>query len=259
LTIAAYSPTGFVSDTKFLPEDTCPVSHSTALSYNTGYVQSQLIAEAIAWNTIDNGLPITIYCPGFVLGDSRTGACNPDDFISRVFTSCMELGSYLLLQSQRKEFVPVDFVAKSLLHISKEPGENLGHAFILIHPDPKSTIDMCASFALLNHISPCSMHGVPYARWVQSLSMRSADPLYLLMPMLSETVLGERTRWELYEGMAEYGRGNLHRALTGAPDIRDCIDIDQLFEQCLKIWLALVDRNRLYDLPPDHGAMLEGK
>lgn len=258
-TIAAYGPTGFVSDTKFLPEDTRPVSHIAALSYDTGYAQSQLVAETIAWNAIDNGLPITIYRPGFVLGDSRTGTCNPDDFISRLFASCMELGSYPLLPSQRKEFVPVDFVAKTLLHISKQQGENLGHAFNLVHPDPKSAIDMCASFALLNRISPYSMHGVPYARWVQSLSMRPEDPLYPLVPMLSERVLGERTRWEVYEGMAGYGRGNLHRVLTGAPDIRDCIDIDQLFKRCLKSWLALVDRNRLYDLSTDHGEMLDGK
>ncbi|KAL4756316.1 non-ribosomal peptide synthetase [Aspergillus foveolatus] len=258
-TIAVYGPTGFVTDTNFLHEDTRPVSHIAALSYDTGYAQSQLVAETIAWNAIDNGLPITIYRPGFVLGHSQTGVCNPDDFISRLFASCMELGSYPLLLSQRKEFVPVDFVAKTLLHISKQQGKNVGHAFNLVHPDPKSAIDICASFALLNRISPFSMQGVPYARWVQSLSMRPEDPLYPLVPMLRERVLGERTRWEVYEGMAVYGRDNLHRALRGAPDIRDSIDMGQLFERCLKSWIAPVNRNRLYALPTDHGELPEGK
>ncbi|KAL4985696.1 hypothetical protein BDW68DRAFT_179462 [Aspergillus falconensis] len=258
-TIAAYGPTGFVTGTNFLHEDTRPVCHIAAVSYDTGYAQSQLVAESIVWNAIDNGLPITIYRPGFVLGHSKTGVCNPDDFISRLFASCMELRSYPLLLNQRKEFVPVDFVAKALLHISKPQGKNLGHAFNLVHPDKKSAIDVCTSFALLNRISPYPMHGVPYAKWIQSLSMRPEDPLYPLVPMLRERVLGDRTRWEVYEGMAEYGRDNLHRALRGVPVIRDLNDMDQLFERCLKSWLALVDRNRLHALPADHGELMEGK
>ncbi|KAL4767166.1 putative NRPS-like enzyme [Aspergillus nidulans var. acristatus] len=153
-TIAAYGPTGFVTNTSFLHEDSRPASHIAALSYDTGYAQSQLVAETIVWNAIDNGLPITIYRPGFVLGHNKTGVCNPDDFISRLFASCMKLGSYPLLLNQRKEFVPVDFVAKTLLHISKNQGKNLGHAFNLVHPDQASAIDICASFALLNRISP---------------------------------------------------------------------------------------------------------
>ncbi|KAL6229504.1 hypothetical protein BDW75DRAFT_245669 [Aspergillus navahoensis] len=258
-TIAAYGPTGFVTGTNFLHEDNRPASHIAALFYDTGYAQSQLVAETIAWNAIDNGVPLTIYRPGFVLGHSKTGVCNPDDFISRLFASCMEMGSYPLLPNQRKEFVPVDFVAKTLLHISKSKGRNLGHAFNLVHPEPESAIDVSASFALLNSISPYPMHGVPYAEWVQSLSMHPEDPLYPLVPMLRERVLGERTRWEVYEGMAEYGRDNLHRALREAPDIRECSNMAQLFERCLKSWLALVDRNRLSALQTDYGQLMEGK
>ncbi|KAL3448341.1 hypothetical protein BJX65DRAFT_295214 [Aspergillus insuetus] len=250
-TIAAYGPTGHILGTKFLPEDERPApAHIASLHYDTGYAQSQFVAETIAWRAIDSGLPVTIYRPGFVLGHSRSGVVNRDDFIACLFASCMEMGAFPVLPRQRKEFVPVDFVVDALLHISssssssshRNPG-NLGHAFGLVHPDPASAIDVCAAFALLNRISPSPspsprpMRGVPYSEWVRSLSLRPEDPLYPLVPMLREKVLGDRTRWEVYEDMAEYGRGNLRRALRAVPEILDYSPMDRLFKRCLGSWL----------------------
>ncbi|KAL4899807.1 hypothetical protein BDW74DRAFT_183294 [Aspergillus multicolor] len=237
-TIAAYGPTGFVLGTKFLPENERPAPHMLALHYDTGYAQSQLVAESIVWNAISNGLPITIYRPGFVIGHSKTGLCNPDDFISRVFSSCMDMGTYPLLPRQRKEFVSVDFVAAALLHISRST-ENIGYAFNLVHPNKDSAIDISTSFELLNRLAPHRrMRPATYTEWVQSLSLRPEDPLYPLVPMLRERVLGKRTRWEVYEDMAEYGRSNLHGALQDAPEVLNCIPMVQLFERCLKSWLG---------------------
>jgi amino acid adenylation domain-containing protein/thioester reductase-like protein len=237
-TIAAYGPTGLVTGTEFVHEDERPASHLTALHYDTGYAQSQYVAEAIVWNAIDNGLPVAIYRPGFVLGHSKTGVCNPDDFVSRMFTSCMELGCYPLLPAQRKEFIPVDYIVGAMLHISKSK-DNLGHAYNLVHPDKTHAIDMCTSFNLLNSICPYPMHGVTYTEWVESLSLRTNDPLYPLIPMLNEKVLGERTRWEVYENMVEYGRENLHHALKGAPEILACEPMARLFERYLRSWLPI--------------------
>lgn len=235
-TIAVYGPTGLVTGTKFVHEDERPASHLAALHYDMGYAQSQWVAEAIAWNAIDNGLPVAIYRPGFVLGHSQTGVCNPDDFVGRVFASCMAMGRYPLLPNQRKEFVPVDYIVHALLHISKSK-DNLGHAYNLVHPDKTHAIDLCTSFNLLKTICPYPMHGVTYTEWVQSLSLSPEDPLYPLVPMLKERVLGERTRWEVYENMVEYGRENLHKAIKDAPDILACGPMDQLFSRYLRSWL----------------------
>jgi thioester reductase-like protein len=225
-----------------------------SLHYDTGYAQSQFVAETIAWRAIDSRLPVAIYRPGFVLGHSRSGVVNRDDFISRLFASCMEMGAYPILPRQRKEFVSVDFVVDVLLHISSSSSSssssrgnlgNLGHAFNLVHPDPTSAIEVCAAFALLNQISPSPfprpMRGVPYTEWVRSLSLRPEDPLYPLVPMLREKVLGDRTRWEVYEDMAEYGRGNLRSALRAAPEILDCSPMDRLFKRCLGSWLVVLN------------------
>lgn len=233
--IAAYGPTGSVTGATMLPEDERPAPHLAALQYDTGYSQSQYVAETIIWSAIDNGFPIAIYRPGFVLGHSQSGLCNPDDFVSRLFTSCMSMGLFPRLPDQRKEFVPVDFVVNAMLHISTSQ-DNLGQAYNLIQPDPANAIDIDTSFEILQRVSRRPLQGASYTDWVNSLSQRLDDPLQPLTPMLKEAVLGDKTRWEVYEKMAEYGRANLRRALQDAPDILKCDSIEVIFERCLKTW-----------------------
>ncbi|KAL1964793.1 hypothetical protein VTN77DRAFT_6660 [Rasamsonia byssochlamydoides] len=115
--IAAYGPTGFVTGATYLPEDEKPAAHLAALAYDTGYSQSQYVAEAVVWNAVENGLPVAIYRPGFVVGHSKTGIGNPDDFVGRLIASCIRMGCYPLLPKQHKEFIPVDFVVSAMLHI----------------------------------------------------------------------------------------------------------------------------------------------
>ncbi|CDM33118.1 hypothetical protein CBS147339_5136 [Penicillium roqueforti] len=238
--IAAYGPTGYVTGATMLPEDERPAPHLAAMQYDTGYSQSQYVAEMIVWSAIDNGFPVSIYRPGFVLGHSKSGLCNPDDFVSRLFTSCISLGLFPILPNQRKEFIPVDFIVNAILHISTSHN-NFGHAYNLIQPDLTNAIDINTSFEILKRISRYPLRGVSYTDWVKSLSRRPDDPLHPLTPMLKEAVLGDKTRWEVYENMAEYGRANLRRALQDAPDILNCDPIEVIFERCLKTWVCQVE------------------
>ncbi|KAJ5182526.1 hypothetical protein N7492_000142 [Penicillium capsulatum] len=105
---ASDPPTGFVTGTRRITEDEPLLKHVEALPYDHGYAQSQWIVEAMLRRLMDRGFPIAIYRPGFITGHNKTGACNPDDFFSRLIDSCIEMGQYPLLPSQRKEFVPVD-------------------------------------------------------------------------------------------------------------------------------------------------------
>lgn len=54
--------------------------------------------------------------------------------------------------------------------------------------------------------------------------------------MLKKKVLGERTRWEVYENMASYSTENLRRALASAPELLRCEQMEQLFKKYLPHW-----------------------
>ncbi|PWY90216.1 NRPS-like enzyme [Aspergillus heteromorphus CBS 117.55] len=238
-TITSYGPTGYVTGAKLLPEDERPAAHVAALPYDMGYSQSQYVAEGLVWAAIDQGLPIAIYRPGFVLGES--GICNPDDFISRLFMTCMDMGLYPILPGQRKEFVPVDFVVDAMLHISTKLS-SLGHAYNLVHPHLDDAISTNGSFELLNELSPYQMRAIPYDQWVDALSGRVGDSMQPLTPMLRERVFDQKTRWEVWEHMPEYGRDNMRRALQDAPEVLNCRAIETVFQRSLQSWMPCCGR-----------------
>jgi L-tyrosine reductase len=235
--ISAYGPTGLVTGATHLPEDEKPAAHLAALPYDTGYAQSQHVAEMVVWNAIENGLPITIYRPGFVLGHTKTGAVNPYDFFGRVVASCVKMGSYPLLAGQREEFVPVDFVASALLHIASG-GNNYGHAYNLVHLDPTTLFDLPTLFEMINNMGlKKAMRGIAYSEWLNNISKASDDPLRPLAPMLEEKVMGNRTRWEMQQGMPVFGTENSRRALATCPELLQSPSIAALFEVCMPNWL----------------------
>ncbi|KAL3954252.1 hypothetical protein ACCO45_012208 [Purpureocillium lilacinum] len=122
---------------------------------------------------------------------------------------------YLSLPNQRKELLPVDYVASAMRLISLR-NDNLGKAYH-ITPDAQSSIDMNELFRLAAKLCHVDLVGLPYAEWVERL--RRADQsganllLKPLLPMLEERVYGERARWELYEGMARFKNDNTAAAL----------------------------------------------
>ena len=235
--ISAYGPTGLVTGAAYLPEDERPAAHLAALSYDTGYAQSQYVAEMVVWNAIENGLPINIYRPGFVLGHSKTGAVNSSDFFGRVIASCMRMGSYPVLAKQHEDFVPVDFVASALLHIASA-STNFGCAYNLVPPDSSNLIDLSSSFELISKLSLGTyMHAIPYSDWLNHLSKAHDDPLQPLTPILEEKVLDSRTRWEMKENMPIFGTDNLRQALMTRPELLQLPSTGSLLQTCLPSWI----------------------
>ncbi|KAI9373561.1 hypothetical protein BJX61DRAFT_552158 [Aspergillus egyptiacus] len=222
--ISCFGPTGYVTGATVVNEDESLLAHLKALPYDHGYAQSQWVAEQLLRRLMDRGFPIAIYRPGFITGHSQTGACNPDDFFSRLILACLELGCYPQLPSQRKEFVPVNYVNSAILHIAASP-ENLGHAFHIVPPTKDANIDMDASMELLNDQSDSDSTGtgtrivesLPYSEWIDRLSSSTPRSLQPLLPMLAEKVQGGLTRWELYENMPLYRTDNTTRALQDYP------------------------------------------
>ncbi|KAJ6107171.1 hypothetical protein N7523_008494 [Penicillium sp. IBT 18751x] len=214
--ISCFGPTGFVTGTDHIAEDEPLLKHIEALTFDHGYAQSQWVAETMLRRLIDCGFPIAIYRPGFITGHSQTGACNPDDFFSRLIHSCAEMQSYPLLPNQRKEFVPVDYVNAAILHIASNPG-SLGHAYHIVPPAQSVSIDMNDAMEMVGSLLDTPLTGLPYTDWIDALAKKSPSRLQPLQPMLAEKVHEGLTRWELYENMPLYDTTNTARALQSFP------------------------------------------
>ncbi|KAI8088262.1 L-aminoadipate-semialdehyde dehydrogenase [Thamnidium elegans] len=104
-----------VLDTPAFIETGAPVSEDNDLEggrtgLENGYGQSKWVSEKLILEARKRGMPATIIRPGYILGDSRSGVTNTDDFIWRLLKGCVELG-YIPAISNSVNCCPVDYVA----------------------------------------------------------------------------------------------------------------------------------------------------
>ncbi|KAJ3995925.1 aminoadipate-semialdehyde dehydrogenase [Lentinula boryana] len=113
----------------------------------TGYGQSKWVAEKLLFEAGKRGLSGYIIRPGYVVGESKGGVTNTDDFVWRMVKGCVQLGSVPDM-SNGVNMVPVDRVAMccvkavtvspASLNASKEkhPGGNMSVMHVTARPLP---------------------------------------------------------------------------------------------------------------------------
>ncbi|MDC9613843.1 amino acid adenylation domain-containing protein [Xenorhabdus khoisanae] len=217
-TIAAFGPAGLLNPTRRIYENDSLIPYIEGLKYDTGYAQSKWVVEQLIRQARELGIPLSVYRPGFIMGDSVHGVGNPNDFVARLIKGCIDIGVCPQLPRQRKEFVPVDYVSAAILTIATDI-RNLGQVYHLVPPQIEQSVDIDGFFRLLEECYGHPLQSLPYNEW---LSRLTADPhlndnaLLPLLPMLSERVYHQWTRWEANDNMPIYDTTNTNSALANA-------------------------------------------
>lgn len=115
-------------------KETEPILHTEAI--DLGYTQSKWVAEKIVTIARDRGLPVTIYRPPLIAGDSQTGIWNTDDFTCRFIKGCIQLGSIPSMNCGIT-LVPVDYISRAIVYLSQQK-ESSGKVFHLNNPNYSS-------------------------------------------------------------------------------------------------------------------------
>jgi thioester reductase-like protein len=161
-----------------------------------GYAQSKCVAEALVLEAGRRGLPVRIYRPGLISGDSARGAFNADDLVTALITGCIRMGTAPDLDWQL-DAVPVDTVAAALVRLSSSSGT----IFHLAHPHPRHWRE-CVLW-IRQYGYPIRL--VPYHAWLRQLESDTAvcadHPLRALRAFFSgrPDCGGGLTLPELYE------------------------------------------------------------
>ncbi|KAK5944156.1 large subunit of alpha-aminoadipate reductase [Knufia obscura] len=92
---------------------------------NTGYGQSKWVAEYLSRECGRRGLRGCVIRPGYVLGDSKTGVTNTDDFLIRMLKGCVQLGTRPNINNT-VNMVPVDHVARTVVACAFYPATEDG-------------------------------------------------------------------------------------------------------------------------------------
>lgn len=124
----------------------------TELEHDAGfrnfYEETKYLAE-MEVEKLKDELPVTIYRPSVVVGDSETGETAKYDGIYSVIFYLRKFPSLLRLVNVgnklvRLNLVPVDFVVAGLVALSKDENA-IGKTVALADPNPLSTEEICES------------------------------------------------------------------------------------------------------------------
>jgi thioester reductase-like protein len=161
-----------------------------------GYAQSKAVAEALVLEAGQRGLPVRLYRPGLLTGDSRDGAFNRDDLLTALVRGCVQMGAAPDLD-WKLDGLPVDWAARAIVQLSHDDGP----VFHLAHRRPRHWRE-CVLWMRL-HGYPLRL--VPYHAWLRQLeietSASTAHPLRTLRSFFLDRPRGGRglTLPELYE------------------------------------------------------------
>ncbi|HEX6287533.1 MAG TPA: amino acid adenylation domain-containing protein [Herpetosiphonaceae bacterium] len=149
-------------------------------SIDSGYVQTKWVAEHLVMAAKERGLPVSIYRPGRIAGHSVTGASNPDDFIARLITGWVQLGSAPDIDMQ-ENLAPVDYVAQAIVHLSLQR-DRIGQVFHLLNPQPIQFRELAQAVKRAGF----PVRVLPYAQWYAALLANAqSEHDNVLYPLLS--------------------------------------------------------------------------
>jgi thioester reductase-like protein len=202
--VSTYGIWGLPADGRTLITEDDPIAGAGKLV--TGYVQTKWAAERLVELARERGIPVDVYRPGRVLGDSRTGACLTTHFTTRVIKGCVQLGSAPALDLEI-EMTPVDYVTRSLVRISR--GEHaFGATYHLVNRHKLPFRDLVAAMVARGW----RIGTVPTDAWWERLRAGFAEQenaLHAAMEVVEEFVVGG-------EEAIDYDALRTERALLGS-------------------------------------------
>lgn len=94
-----------------------------------GYGVSKWACERLLERAEQDGMRVRVFRPGYVLGATTTGACNPRDFLWRLLASGLAIGAHPA-DDRALPMAPVDLVAAAIADLTVRPG-SAGRAYHL--------------------------------------------------------------------------------------------------------------------------------
>lgn len=205
---------------------------------DVGYFQSKYVAEKLVRIARDRGISVTIHRIGLIVGDSRTGVSNLDDFVARILIGSIQARLSPDIRNSM-DMTPVDFVASAMVYLSRQP-QSEGKVFHLLNPNP---IHWSEIFDFVSEAG-YPMQKLPFHQWVAAIEDHAdpdTNPLYPLVPFFhinfARRMLGiDDSHFQAL------GKLNTQQALSGSDYV--CPRVDR---QLINTFLTrFVETGRLY-------------
>ncbi|MBJ7310430.1 non-ribosomal peptide synthetase [Rugamonas sp. CCM 8940] len=132
----------------------------TPAGQHGGYNQSKWVAEQLALAARARGLPVALYRPARITGDSRHGTANLADYFHSWIKGCVQLGLAPSGDGDSFDMAPVDYVSRAIVQLALGAGAADGN-FHLLNPQRMAVDDLLACLRDAGHaVAPTD-----YASW----------------------------------------------------------------------------------------------
>lgn len=185
-----------------------------SVSKDIGYVRSKYVMEAIADLAAKEGLPLITYRLGYAMCHSKTGASAPYQWWSGLVKNCIEFKSYPMLTELREGLITVDYMTKSMAHITKNK-EAIGKKFNLI-ARPETNLTLEDFFGLIKKYYPFVLEGLSYKDWRKQWENDSKNRLYPLTSLFKDNMHEGLSTVELYQHTYVWDCSNVIQFLEGS-------------------------------------------
>lgn len=161
--------------------------------FHSGYDETKWVSEMLIAEAGKRGIPVTIYRPGNISGDSRTGVCSATDLIGIMIRGCIGLGA-APANDDFVDVVPIDYVSKALVHLSLQPG-SIKEKYNLVNPQPSRWIDLVR----LMQNAGYKIDAISFDAWCEQLRVarqqNKENVLIPLLPMFDDRPLFSNRRY----------------------------------------------------------------
>ena len=150
--------------------------------YFLGYSETKWVSEKLVQIARERGLRACIYRPGEIAGDTVHGIWETKDLLSRLITGCIYMQKAPAINT-RFHMVPVDYVADTIAHISRQEAA-CGLAFNILNPGKLTVKKMVRAIRSKGY----KIGIVPYERWKQELLQTDIreNPLRILASLFNK-------------------------------------------------------------------------
>jgi len=140
-----YIPVQYISTVSVLSSDVHEEISIDEISPNglvSGYAQSKWVAEKLMTEASQLGLPVVIYRLGSICATTETGSCNKNDIHTLLLAAIMKMGCYPETEvNTHLNGLPVDFTAKSIVHLSSIQPDVYGKIYHVLNPASKVSFE----------------------------------------------------------------------------------------------------------------------
>ena len=213
-----------------------------------GYNLSKWVAERLIVQAGDRGLPVAVYRPGPISGDSVTGAFNRNDFLYRLMVGYLQSGM-APHGEMPLDLLPVDYVGRVVVWLALRGADLCSRSvrcFHLLHPKPASS-EMLFQACLE---AGFRIKRVPYDTWFKHLSeiAQSGDFNHALYPLVGMFSSREGTTRPAGSLMTvPYDTSVARTALQGAP-----FEPPELAKELFGMYLKAMIRSGVFRDGPLH-------